>query len=325
MASINRKGVASFAKANWDIPCPDNKVAGINYPANLATARAALKKRGVTDVATWSPLFLRETSLNSEEGLYLVHPDAMTKAKSRHIHADVDADQLQLIHVDHGMLDCAHYVSQVLTVNGVSVNTDSAPQLMNLVQSRSDTRTLAKLTDALNAKRILESGIVRDGDLIFYGKSGAIHHSAIVLDQTSITCHTMSRHPSTWDKAFNLGAKDGWRYTIVHFVATDDPAPIGTHGTDLPGWWTIQFEGRDYYYYFDKESGRVIWTLKKPVSANAKVFDVQGRGYWFDVDGVVTICWTSSGSTEKVTLSSDGKSLSGSHNDAAETIKGKRF
>lgn len=324
MGSINRKGVAGFARANWDIPCPDNKVAGINFPASRAVARNALKKRGVPDVETWNSIFLRESDKN-KEGLYLVHPDAMTQAKARHLHADVDESQLQLIHEDHGLLDCAHYLSQALTNNGITANTDSAPQLMNLMQARADTRTLAKLTDVLNARRILESGIIGDGDLIFYGNAGAIHHSAILLDKVKITCHTLSRHPSTWSHKFDLGAKEGWRYTIVHFVAADDPTPTGARRTDLPGWWTIQFESRDYYYYFDIDSGRVIWTLKKPLSAKAKVLDVQGRGYWFDVDGVVTISWTSSGSTEKLTLSGDGQSLSGSHNDDAAAIKGQKF
>ena len=324
MSSINRSGVASFAKANWDIPCPDNKVAGIHLPSSLAVARAALKKRAVTDIETWSAIFLRETNTN-KEGLYLVHPEAMANAKARHVHRDVDDSQIQLIHEDAGLLDCAHYLSQALTDNGITVNTDSAPHLMQVMQNRADTRTLAKQTDALNAKRILESGIIGDGDLIFYGKDGAIHHSAILLDKVKITCHTLSRHPSTWDNAFNLGASDGWRYTIVHFVAADEPKPSGARVTDLPGWWTIQFENRDYYYFFDLDSGRVIWTLKKPLNAKTKVQDVQGRGYWFDINGVVTICWTSSGSTEVITLSADGQSLSGSHNADVMAIKGQKF
>ena len=324
MSSINRSGVASFAQANWDIPCPDNKVGGIHLPAHLTLARTALKKRGVLDVETWSAIFLREIDTN-KEGLYLVHPDAMTKAKAQHKHQDVDDSQIQLVHEDAGLLDCAHYLSQTLTNNGITVNTDSAPHLMEVMQNRADTRTLAKQTDALNAKRILESGVVGDGDLIFYGKGSAIHHSAILLDKVKITCHTLSRHPLTWSHRFDLGATEGWGYTIVHFVASDEPKPSGARVTALPGWWTIQFENRDYYYYFDIDSGRVIWTLKKPLNAKAKVHDVQGRGYWFDVGGVVTICWTSSGSTELLTLGASGQTLSGSHNDDAAAITGQKF
>jgi hypothetical protein len=309
---------------NWDIPCPDNKVAGINYSWHLGNAKAALKKRGVADVDTWKPIFLRETSIN-EEGLYLVRPDAMSKAKAQHKHADVAEADLQLIHADKGLLDCAHYLSVALTRGGITVNTDSAPQLQTLIQSRSDTKTLAKLTDALNAKRILESGIIGDGDLIFYGHNGSIHHSAILLDQTKITCHTLSRHPDTWSHAFDIGSAQGWRYTIVHFTTDKDPALSGVRVTQLPGWWTVRFEGRDYYYYFDHPSGRVIWTLKKPASAKAKVIDVQGRGYWFDMGGVITIFWGSSGNMEKLTLGIDGSTLSGSHNDSAGVISGNKL
>jgi len=325
MGSLNRTAVANFARSFWDIPCPDNKVAGINYSYHLGQAKARLKKRGVVDIDTWKPIFLREESTNSQEGLYLVHPDAFSRARAQHLRSTVEAGNREQIHPDKGLLDCAHYVSVALTRGGVTVATDSAPQLQNLMQARADTRTLAKATDPLNAKRVLESGVIGDGDLIFYVHNGSVHHSAILLDKTKITCHTMSRHPETWDHDFDLGADAGWRYTIVHFVTDSDPVPSALRAPQITGWWHIRFEGRDYYYYFDHPSGRVIWTLRKPLNAKAKVTDVGNRGYWFDLGSELKVFWTSSGNVETMTLSTDGSKLTGKFNDTAGAIVGDKL
>ena len=254
--TISRAAVRGFARAYWDVPCPDGQVAGINYTYYLRAARQALAKRGVTNGDTWRAVFLREPVDADGEGLFLVRPDAMSKAQSFHRRGDLSADAFQLIHADKGLLDCAHYVSAALGSAGISAATNSAPALHQTLYARADTQTFATSAEHTTARRIFDSKILQDGDMIFYLLSGKIHHCALILSGTYISCHSRSRHPlNVDDRDWNLGAGT-WTYTLLHFKTDDDPKATNTTLAALPGWWAVQYGGRPVYYHFTAD-GRV--------------------------------------------------------------------
>ena len=60
----------------------------------------------------------------------------------------------------NGLDDCAHYVSECLEKEGIHCATPSAPQLVQTLRSRHDTKTLADLVDPLRAKLMIDGAVV---------------------------------------------------------------------------------------------------------------------------------------------------------------------
>ncbi len=318
--SLSRAAVRGFARAYWDVPCPDGKVAGINYPHYLSAARKALAKRGVTDSDTWRAVFLREPLDSDGEGLYLVPPGAMSKAQSLHRRGDLVADDFQLIHPDKGLLDCAHYSSSALGSAGVSAASDSAPTLHSLLFARSDTQTFATRAQDSTAQLIFDSKMLQDGDMIFYSLNGSIHHCALILSGKYISCHTRSRHPLNFDdRDWNLGAGT-WTYTLIHFKTDEDPTPSAKTLAALPGWWAMQFPAKTLYYYFDAK-GSVHGTERRPANAKTSAASSTAHGYWYERDGKILAFWSKSGVFNEFSLGTDGETLTGTGSE----LSGKKI
>ena len=320
--SISRAAVRGFARAYWDVPCPDGKVAGINYPYYLKAARQTLVKRGVGDADTWRAVFLREPLDSDGEGLYLVRPSAMSKAQSFHRRGDLGADEFQLIHPDKGLLDCAHYSSAALRSAGVSAASDSTRALHSLLFARKDTQTFATRAQDNTAQLIFDSQMLQDGDLIFYSLNGAIHHCALILSGKYISCHTRSRHPvNVDDRDWNLGA-GSWTYTLIHFKTDDDPTPSAKTLVALPGWWAMQFAARTLYYYFDGK-GSVHGTERRPANSKASASGTSAHGYWYERDGKILTFWSKSGVFNEFSVSINAEMLTATTSDGG--ISGKKI
>ncbi len=312
--SLSRAAVRGFARTYWDVPCPDGKVAGINYAHYLRVARQALTKRAVADGDIWQPVFLREATYDAGEGLYLVRPSAVGAAKARHQRVDVADTDLQLIHPDKGLLDCAHYSSSALASAGVNALTDSAPTLHEKLFARSDTQTFATRAAYPIAKAIFDSGMLLDGDMIFYSLSGAIHHCALILGGKYISCHTRSRHPlNIDDRDWDLG-HDTWTYTLLHFKTDDDPAPSTKTQAALPGWWAMQFGAQTVYYYFNA-NGSVHGAGHRPASAKTSASSANVHGYWYEKSGKIIVFWSKTGTSHEFTLSASGDTLTRAASD----------
>lgn len=308
--SFARAAVRGFARTYWDVPCPDGKVAGISYPSHLRAARQALKKRGEADGDTWQAVFLREPKDADGEGLYLVRPSAVSAAKSLHQRGDIANADLQLIHPDHGLLDCAHYCSSALASAGVTALTDSATALHGKLFARADTQTFATRAPYATAQLIFDSGMLQDGDMIFYSLNGSIHHCALILSGKYISCHTRSRHPlNVNDRDWYLGAGT-WTYTLLHFKTDDDLKPTGKTLTALSGWWAMQFGAQTAFYYFDA-NGSVHGTTRRPTSAKATAAGANMHGYWYERGGKILVFWSKTGTFHEFTLSPGGDRLNG--------------
>lgn len=322
--SISRAAVRGYARAYWDVPCPDGQVAGINYPHYLRAARQALAKRGVINGDTWRAVFLREPVDADGEGLYLVHPDSMTKAQALHRRGDLSTDAFHVIHADKGLLDCAHYVSAALGSAGISSATNSAPALHQTLYGRADTQTFATGADYATAQRIFESKMLQDGDMIFYSLNNKIHHCALILSGVYISCHTRSRHPGNIDdRDWFLGAGT-WTYTLLHFKTDDDPKATHTTLAALAGWWAMQYGARTAYYHFTAD-GRVQGSERRPASAKASAAGATGHGYWYERDGKLLVFWSKSGIVNELVLGTRRDTLSGAARDSSPAVSGNKI
>jgi hypothetical protein len=66
----------------------------------------------------------------------------------------------------------------------------------------------------------------------------------------------------------------------------------------LVGWWEDTWRGRLYYYYYER-NGTVDYTTKRPKNLTLPLFYPEGKGYWFNQDFGLVICWRDTGSVEK--------------------------
>ena len=322
--SISRAAVRGYARAYWDVPCPDGQVAGINYTHYLRAARQTLAKRGVTHGDTWRAVFLREPVDADGEGLYLVRPAAMSKAQAFHGRGDLSTDAFQLIHADKGLLDCAHYVYAALGSAGIASATNSAPALQQTLYARADTQTFATRTDYATVRRIFESKMLQDGDVIFYSLNGKIHHCALILSGVYISCHTRSRHPVNIDDREWFLGKETWTYTLLHFKTDGDLKATNTTLAALSGWWAMQYGGRTAYCHFTAD-GRVQGSERRPASAKASAAGATGHGYWYERDGKLLMFWSKSGIFNEWVLGKRGDALSGAASESTPAVSGGKI
>src|SRR5271166_1005799 len=131
------------------VPCKDGLVwafyAAIDMKAQIAKHKQATKK-------DWAAAFLQYTdpSFVSLEGLYLIPFADQPKVKAGQFNASSypdrkmisswfdKADKNNLNHEviaqkpeDHGLNDCAHFVTQSLAAGGIHVETTGVPTLFN--------------------------------------------------------------------------------------------------------------------------------------------------------------------------------------------------
>ncbi len=315
MASFRDK-IKSYADDNWTVPCKDGLVwvyyGAINTTAQIATHKRATKK-------DWAAAFLQyeDPIGGSVEGLYLIPPADVAKVKGGQVDAslysdrkmiaswhDNDADNASNPEVKsqkpayHGLNDCAHFVTQSLAAGGIHVETTGVPTLFNSLRALADTKTLAKLVSADAAESIIDSGIMKPGDVIIYSEGAHHNHSVVYMGDGQIAMHTWANHP-TVDGAWK-GPATGKHplVTLIHF-GRDDAAISPTSG--MLGWWQVQWRGASNYYYFDK-SGWVAWTNQLPANLKHPITAPRGRGYWFQEPLRVSICWTETGSFETLSV-----------------------
>jgi hypothetical protein len=323
----------NHAKNFWFAPCQDNRVFLKRGPISVSDQFGHFK----VSPSEWIAVFLFYDGFDrkKKEGLFLVPAADFTIPKLvahnsqsgandwsdfpnfKFVCSWFDAFPEAANGVQprfNGLDDCAHYVSECLEKEGIHCATPSAPQLVQTLRSRHDTKTLADLVDPLRAKLMIDGAVVKDGDLVFYGlkENGkkVYWHSSMMVDSTRglVTTHTFCNHsevtdidpslPSDWQ--VNINTDHHQLVTIIHFSLDDrDNDPTNP----LLGFWTLSGAGT-FYYRFDN-FGRVIWFNNPPKNPAQQP---NGRGYWFksiDWEGV-KICWTDTGTFEGFLTREDG-------------------
>jgi hypothetical protein len=112
----------------------------------------------------------------------------------------------------------------------------------------------------------------------------------------------------------------GW-VDIERFV--NGPPPTTVPGW-LPGWWSVPWRGRTFFYFFDSNF-TASWTFSKPVSnALAPLTFDDTATVTFDDAKSITLKWSKTGSVERFSAATEA-SLVGTWNAVEPLIATKMF
>jgi hypothetical protein len=318
-----RDAIKSYSDKYWFTACADGLVWTANQPINIA---AEIAKRPQCKTGAWSAAFLLYETVGGAvvyEGLYLIPSSKLGGVKTEVLAKNYPSRIILCAWADnptplnagkapldanapyHGLNDCSHYVSQCLKAGGIHVETLGAPELFSLLRARGDTKTLALTVGKDTAQRVLDSGVLKCGDVLIFSSTPTVHrHAAIYMGKFTgehrITMHTHANHSDKNDP----NSSDAWTdsahaghplVTLIHF-ADDSPSFLSSLVT---GWWVVSWRQKTYYYFFES-NGRIHYLTNKPSSLSVKpISNRDQRGYWFEGAAMkVNIFWTTSGSVE---------------------------
>lgn len=299
---IDRTKAIDYARRFWNRPCDDGVFWLTSHAIDVAKKRIELKAPASDG---WEPFFVSGGTRPGDDPEQAVF--------QRTVGGVVES---KLIQEWAGLADCAHYLSKCLQAGGIKVSELGVGSLVNTLQARADTKTLAEKVSKDRGQRVVDSGILKEGDMIGYfnvdpagdyGRAQSYTHSTMYagkLDATDagrITCHTVARFPGLSWVNDQWWLHDGYNYTFIHF-GDDDPPSAGTT-TSLPGWWKVEYGSRMEYYYIYKD-GRARYTLKAPTS-NRELHAPEGTAYWFQGTGKITFIWRKTGTVEEWTAGAD--------------------
>src|SRR5215471_6778746 len=288
--AYNRAAVVNYARRYWNRPCDDGKV---------ETKAGQLVVSQIAPGPDWEAWF-------AEDGVdTLVFKKAgETDRKTRFNHRDYE--------------DCTHYINRCLIQGGMTTPVTAwAPTMAGYLINRSDTKVLGLKVPVDRARRVMDTGMVKEGDVIAYWGKGDFAHMAVRVEAKGISCHTFSRYDDqpfgeTWELPV-----DNFLYTFIHFSA-DDAAPSGNM-LAANGWWVATATGDEYYYYL-LPNGKIRWTDHKPMTLAEPPADSNQAGYWFDMGGKLLIIWRATGSVEQYQFESVTSSYNGTwYYGASET------
>jgi hypothetical protein len=287
----DRTKAIDYARKFWDRPCDDGVFWLSNTSVDVAKKRLELN---APEKAGWEARFQPDAA-HAEEAVFLrTDPDG-----------DVDR---KLIWPWAGLADCAHFLSKCLQAGGLrDIREVSVPHLIRILQARAYTKTLAERVTRVAGQRIVNSGILKPGDMLGYfnidprgdyGGAPQYSHSTMYVgkldgaDDGRITCHTKSRFAGLSPHEDRWWLSASYTYTFIH-IGMDDPAPTAA----LAGWWRIPYRGTTFYYLVTAD-GHAGWTLDAPSSSHARLDVPDGKAYWFQSGARITFIWRSSGTVE---------------------------
>jgi hypothetical protein len=246
---ISRDAVEKYATEHWFTPCHDNHLYSyVKGTVNVDNERARLKTQGKLSGDGWKAVILPAVEggklVEGKERGCFIRPnptggqEILANVKPPQLAGKFDIVPFYEVAGKHdGLVDCAHYVSCCYTAGGVKINHPGVPELVHDLRARADTRTLGLEVPLVSGQRIMDSGVMKVGDLIAYvhedpkTKQRGYSHSAIYVGLGSgrthrITCHTTARFKeSFFDDTWNITTDKDWRFTLIHF-ADDSYPPI---------------------------------------------------------------------------------------------------
>jgi hypothetical protein len=302
--AFNRKSAVDYADKYWNIPADD----GIFWLTNQSVSIDQVRQRNVIGNATWK----KAAVADGWQPFFVNDNSGGEKAVFRRVVAGKTEEIL--INSWEGIADCAHFLSRCLTAGGLQVEERGVPSLVRTLQARSDTKTLCEQVPTSAAQRVIDTGIIKPGDMIGYfnvdpkgdyGGAKQYAHSTMYVGKVNgnkdggITCHTICRFPGrSWvEDSWWLKPPGHYAYTLIHFSA-DDPAPNLSQVNGLTGWWQLNYAGRTEYYLIEK-SGSATYTKIAPKKGQLFVTAPQGSAYWFmAASGEITFVWRKTATVE---------------------------
>ncbi len=287
----DRTKAIDYARSFWDRPCDDGIFWLSNGAVQVDHKRIELK---APEKDGWDCRFQPDAAL-AEEAVFL-----RTSAGG--------SVERKLSWPWEGLADCAHFLSKCLQAGGLrDIREVSVPQLVQTLQARTYTKTLAERVPRVAGQRIVDSGILAAGDMIGYfnvdprgdyGGAPQYSHSTMYVGKISsaddgrITCHTKSRFAGLSFHEDRWWLSASYSYTFIH-IAMDDPAPTASIG----GWWRVPYGGTTYYYLV-ADDGHAGWTLDAPKAPSTRLDVPDGKAYWFQKGTSITFVWRKTGTVE---------------------------
>jgi len=281
----DRDASIACARKYWDRPCDDGVFWCKDHVVDVASMRKA-KNAPAKD--GWQARFVPEGK--AEHAVFQRSKDAETETI--------------VIQEWDGLADCAHFLSRCLHAGGIPISEISVPSLVKHLKRRPDVKTLAEQVTREQGQRIVDSGVLKKGDMVGYfnidpngdwGGQEQYSHSTMYVgklgsgDVGRITCHTKSRfaglssHPDQWHLDVN-----SYTYSFLHF-AQDDAAPT----SKLIGWWK-KVDNVNRYYYLSPNGG-CRFTMQPPTGQFGPPSVSMNSGYWFLRGSIVTFVWKPEG------------------------------
>lgn len=312
---FNRTKAIDYAEKYWDRPCHDGVFWLTDQEVMIERKRKELKAPAKDG---WEARFIPH-----QDGSGQISEDCafirQNPAGGKSIPGMADKWDIITIHDWAGMADCAHYLSLCLQSGGAKIFSLRVHELVSKLQALPDTITVAERVTKNNGQRVIDTGIIKPGDMIGYfnvdpkggdyGRPNTYTHSTMFVgkidrarkpdnkDAGRVTCHSISRFGhETWNDEWWL--HDHYAYTLIHFTA-DDSKPSPDIAKLLDGWWKIEAAGRtDYHLYAGGRAAQV--TIYAPKTAKDPIKSPQDKGH----------CWQTSGLTAVTIFRSTGTVVS---------------
>lgn len=359
---LNRLATVRYAKEHWNSPCDDGYFCSYTAAGGrvvIREAHARLRRQGkLPDPDNWRAVFLPDSSGGERACFVRPNPNGILIFKEPNPQSDIldwpenpPADltgrfDVVPFHEDHGLVDCAHFVSRCLSTGGVRINHAGVPELVTALRNLpyTITRTLGYKVTRERGEQILNSGIFKPGDLIAYWKTIEREHrtdhghSAIyvgvetktdeepetILNQGSrkgihrISCHTVSRFGVSYeDSPWFLNAGPDRLYTFIHFVDPQDAIPADTAAL-LKSWIAVNHTGRTEFYHFNAD-GTCVKATQAPKGGRSPHILPNDYGYWFVRRTDVFVFWPMLGQVDQFSLAdlafADDDSMTGTVNE----------
>ena len=301
----DRKKAIKYAETYWDRPCDDGVFWATDGVRNVAHWRVKLK---APEKDGWAARFV-DDGTGGEHAVF-----------RRTVAGKLEEKEIQPW---AGLADCAHYLSRCVTAGGVKIQERGVTSLIHALQARKDTKTLAEQVNRAQGQRIVNSGVLKEGDMIGYfnvsstgdyGGARRFTHSTMytgkldAADDGRVTCHTMSRFKGK-------GVFDSWwlhdkqyAYTFIHFSADDTLSPIAA---TLEGYWEVKMGTGTAWIHMERW-GTAHWLKRAPASKTETLTASAwtDRAYWFATGATITIIWRKTGLINVWVPISDGNCAS---------------
>lgn len=299
-----RASAIKYADKFWNIPADD----GIFWLDNQSVSIAQVRLSNVIPMRSWT----KAPVADGWQPFFVDDKNGGEKAVFRRGNGP-NPEEI-LINPWEGIADCAHYLSRCLSAGGLKIAERGVPQLVDKLQSLSNTKTLCERVSTDAAQQVIDSGIFKPGDMIGYfnidpkgdyGGKKQYSHSAMYAGKINgkkdggITCHTICRFPGrSWvEDSWWLKDPGHYTYTLIH-IADDDPAPEMGKATALAGWWQVDAAGKTDFYHI-AASGFAASSKRAPTKDQTAIHFREDSAYWFmSSTGEVTFTWRKTGNVE---------------------------
>jgi hypothetical protein len=348
MKQLNRIKALSYALEYWSKPCDDGYFCSYTTSGGRAVIhdiRARLRREGkLPDPDNWKAVFIPSDS-GGEQACFIrpnprgkslwgpppgMSPDLLYPTPTDPPPELNGLFDVVPFHQDHGIVDCAHFVSRCLSAGEVKLYHPSVPDLVRTLRSypMSVTRTLGVKVTREQGDQILDTGIVRPGDVIAFWawiereRRTDYHHSTIyvgvdaapsldaqkLLDRGStgkgkhrVACHTVCRFGKAYyDESWFLSDILG-HFTFIHFFGPEDEIPSHI-ASQLKDWVAVDHGGGKEFYHFLSD-GRCEKSTNAPKPGRMPHLKPDDHGYWFVRDNFAFVFWPNQGQVAKFAIS----------------------